>query len=201
MELLAGYLVQKISFWNGRFRKCRKNCVDLSWTVGFFTDVDRSNLILWELDSSLNRHFSYRTLFRLEKGFETIQRFPVQTYQEPIAVGLNGFWVWVASYLFALMSGWVNLVRHCFGLVRMLLTGMLMKDFGSINPALYQSMDSDDNMTFPEGHVGRLWFQLAYERDSEKLICTIVKAKNLSCRPDKSLCDPFVRLVSLGTKI
>ncbi|XP_055332141.1 synaptotagmin-15-like isoform X2 [Paramacrobiotus metropolitanus] len=71
---------------------------------------------------------------------------------------------------------------------------MSLQNFGTINPALYSQSDSDENMSFPEGHQGRLWFQLAYERDSEKLICTVVKARNLPCRADKSQCDPFVRL-------
>jgi synaptotagmin-15 len=75
------------------------------------------------------------------------------------------------------------------------MTGLLIKDFGSINPALYQSMDGDDTTLFPEDHNGRLWFTLAYERESEKLIVTLVKAKNLPCRADKSPCDPFVRWV------
>ena len=68
-----------------------------------------------------------------------------------------------------------------------------MEEIGSINPALYQSVDGDDDAQFPEEHIGRLWFQLAYERESEKLIVTLVKAKHLPCRPDKSPGDPFVR--------
>ncbi|OQV14712.1 Synaptotagmin-15 [Hypsibius exemplaris] len=74
---------------------------------------------------------------------------------------------------------------------------LLMKDFGAINPALYQSVDGDDSLMFPEDHTGRLWFQLAYERESEKLLVTLVKAKNLPSRADKSPCDPFARICLL----
>ena len=73
------------------------------------------------------------------------------------------------------------------------LTGLKLKDYGSINPALYQSLDGDETSSFPEDHLGRLWLRLAFERESEKLVVTLVKGKNLPCRRDKSPCDPFVR--------
>ena len=76
------------------------------------------------------------------------------------------------------------------------LTGLRLKDFGSINPALYQSVDGDDNASFPDDHIGRLWFQLKFEHETDRLIVTIVKAKNIPLRSDKSHADPFVRLVS-----
>lgn len=68
---------------------------------------------------------------------------------------------------------------------------------GAINPELYKDHDEDDNFNnYPEGHIGRLWFALEYEHESEKLVITLIKAKNLPSRVHGSIngCDPYVRL-------
>ena len=66
---------------------------------------------------------------------------------------------------------------------------------GSIDPSLYKMNDADDDYDIPEHHIGRVWFAVEYERESEKLMVTLMKAKNL---PSRSLtaansCDPFCR--------
>ncbi|GAU97449.1 hypothetical protein RvY_08738 [Ramazzottius varieornatus] len=85
-------------------------------------------------------------------------------------------------------------LRHSSPAVRQKLK---LKDYGSIDPALYQSLDGDETSSFPEDHLGRIWLRLSFERECEKLVVTLVKGKNLPCRPDKSPCDPFVRVCLL----
>jgi hypothetical protein len=68
---------------------------------------------------------------------------------------------------------------------------------GNLDPSLYRQHDTDDDYEMPDHHIGRIWFRVQYERETEKLLVTLVKAKNL---PSKSLttnnvCDPFVRWV------
>ena len=70
---------------------------------------------------------------------------------------------------------------------------------GSIDPSLYKLNDEDDDYEIPDGHIGRVWFAVEYERESEKLLVTLIKAKNL---PSRSLshtgsCDPFVRYIMI----
>ncbi|XP_071052260.1 synaptotagmin-15-like isoform X2 [Onthophagus taurus] len=67
---------------------------------------------------------------------------------------------------------------------------------GVIEPSLYKSTLDLDEIQWPEGHIGCLWFSLRYEPSTEKLLVSLLKAKNL---PSRSLgtvnsCDPFVRL-------
>uniref|UniRef100_X1YW52 C2 domain-containing protein n=2 Tax=Capitella teleta TaxID=283909 RepID=X1YW52_CAPTE len=67
---------------------------------------------------------------------------------------------------------------------------------GNIDPSLYKMNDEDDEYDIPEHHIGRIWFAVEYERESEKLQVTLMKAKNL---PSRTLgqgngCDPFVRI-------
>ncbi|XP_063244040.1 synaptotagmin-15-like [Bacillus rossius redtenbacheri] len=68
---------------------------------------------------------------------------------------------------------------------------------GAIDPALYHgTLDLEEDLQFPEGHLGRLWFSLRYEPSTEKLLVSLLKAKNLPSRTVASAnaCDPFVRL-------
>ncbi|XP_066153090.1 synaptotagmin-15-like isoform X1 [Euwallacea fornicatus] len=67
---------------------------------------------------------------------------------------------------------------------------------GVIEPALYKSTLDLDEMTWPEGHIGRIWFSLRYEPSTEKLLVSLLKAKNLPSRNVGTInnCDPFVRL-------
>ncbi|XP_074032096.1 synaptotagmin-15 isoform X2 [Leptinotarsa decemlineata] len=67
---------------------------------------------------------------------------------------------------------------------------------GVIEPALYKSTLDLDEIQWPEGHIGRLWFSLRYEPSTEKLLVSLLKAKNLPSRTVGTVnsCDPFVRL-------
>ncbi|BFZ02988.1 hypothetical protein BsWGS_06027 [Bradybaena similaris] len=67
---------------------------------------------------------------------------------------------------------------------------------GSIDPSLYKVADEDDHYDIPPDHIGRVWFATEYERETEKLMVTLIKAKNLPSRTQgvDNACDPFVRL-------
>ncbi|XP_068081054.1 synaptotagmin-15-like [Anabrus simplex] len=68
---------------------------------------------------------------------------------------------------------------------------------GVIDPALYRgALDLEEDLQFPEGHLGRLWFSLRYEPATEKLLVSLLKAKNLPSRTVGTVnsCDPYVRL-------
>nr|CAD7427693.1 unnamed protein product [Timema monikensis] len=68
---------------------------------------------------------------------------------------------------------------------------------GVIDPALYRgTLDLEEDLQFPEGHLGRLWFSVRFEPATEKLLVSLLKAKNLPSRTVGTVnsCDPFVRL-------
>ncbi|XP_074647525.1 synaptotagmin-15B-like isoform X2 [Tubulanus polymorphus] len=67
---------------------------------------------------------------------------------------------------------------------------------GAIDPSLYKVTDEDDVYDIPMNHIGRIWFAVEYERESEKLLLTLIKAKNLPSRSlgNPNCCDPFVRI-------
>lgn len=69
---------------------------------------------------------------------------------------------------------------------------------GIIDPAMYRSasMELEDASSYPEGHLGRIWFSVRYEPSTEKLLVSLLKAKNLPSRTVGTVnsCDPFVRL-------
>ncbi|PNF43215.1 hypothetical protein B7P43_G15666 [Cryptotermes secundus] len=68
---------------------------------------------------------------------------------------------------------------------------------GAIDPALYRdTLDLEEELQFPDGHLGRIWFSLRYEPATEKLLVSLLKAKNLPSRTVGTVnsCDPFVRL-------
>ncbi|XP_021915495.1 synaptotagmin-15-like isoform X2 [Zootermopsis nevadensis] len=68
---------------------------------------------------------------------------------------------------------------------------------GAIDPALYRgTLDLEEDLQFPDGHLGRIWFSLRYEPATEKLLVSLLKAKNLPSRTVGTVnsCDPFVRL-------
>lgn len=67
---------------------------------------------------------------------------------------------------------------------------------GSIDPSLYRISDEDDNYEIPPEHLGRIWFAVEYERETEKLLVTLIKARNLPNRAFGGTggCDPFVRI-------
>ncbi|XP_052266141.1 synaptotagmin-15-like isoform X2 [Dreissena polymorpha] len=67
---------------------------------------------------------------------------------------------------------------------------------GSIDPSLYMvTDDADDAYELPPDHLGRLWFAVEYERETEKLYVTLLKARNLPFKYGTTNgCDPFVRV-------
>jgi hypothetical protein len=76
---------------------------------------------------------------------------------------------------------------HCF-------TGCY--GLGAIDPALYRgTLDLEEDLQFPDGHLGRIWFSLRYEPATEKLLVSLLKAKNLPSRTVGTVnsCDPIVR--------
>jgi len=66
---------------------------------------------------------------------------------------------------------------------------------GSIDPSLYRISDEDDQYDIPPEHLGRVWFAVEYERETEKLLVTLIKSRNLPNRMfgASNGCDPFVR--------
>ncbi|CAI9735089.1 synaptotagmin-15-like isoform X1 [Octopus vulgaris] len=69
-------------------------------------------------------------------------------------------------------------------------------ELGAIDPSLYKIVDEDEDYDMSDDHIGRLWFTVEYERETEKLLVTLIKAKNLPSRTMSSSngCDPFVRI-------
>ena len=67
---------------------------------------------------------------------------------------------------------------------------------GSLNPAIYSydSVEGVNETCYPDEHLGRIWFTLAYENQHEKLTIGITKIKNLPTRcSGGTYCDPYVR--------
>ncbi|XP_042225213.1 synaptotagmin-15-like isoform X3 [Homarus americanus] len=70
-------------------------------------------------------------------------------------------------------------------------------NLGTINPELYKTDELEGDLDqYPDDHIGRVWLQLEYHSDAEKLLVTLIKAKNLPSRLIGSInsCDPYVRL-------
>ncbi|KAG8329239.1 calcium ion-regulated exocytosis of neurotransmitter [Homalodisca vitripennis] len=68
---------------------------------------------------------------------------------------------------------------------------------GVIDPSLYQgTLNFEEDLDYPEGHLGRVWFSLRYEAAAEKLLVSLLKVKNLPSRTvgTGNNCDPIVRL-------
>ncbi|KAM9326819.1 synaptotagmin-15 [Gastrophryne carolinensis] len=63
---------------------------------------------------------------------------------------------------------------------------------GSINPALYKYPDDNEEKDFPEGNIGRIWFAVEYEHESERLVVSLIKVRNLYFSSDS--CNPFVKM-------
>ncbi|XP_040176682.1 synaptotagmin-15-like isoform X2 [Rana temporaria] len=63
---------------------------------------------------------------------------------------------------------------------------------GSINPALYKYPDDNEETDFPEGNIGRIWFAVEYEHETERLVVSLIKVRNLHFNSDS--CNPFVKM-------
>ncbi|XP_026528535.1 synaptotagmin-15 [Notechis scutatus] len=66
---------------------------------------------------------------------------------------------------------------------------------GTINPELYRFPEDKSETDFPEGNIGRLWFSVEYEKESERLLVSLIKARKL--RPPSGSCNPLVKIYLL----
>uniref|UniRef100_A0A6J0TZP3 Synaptotagmin-15 n=1 Tax=Pogona vitticeps TaxID=103695 RepID=A0A6J0TZP3_9SAUR len=66
---------------------------------------------------------------------------------------------------------------------------------GAINPDLYRFPEDKSETEFPEGNIGRLWFSVQYEQESERLLVSLIKARKL--QPPSSSCNPLVKIYLL----
>ncbi|NXC66941.1 SYT15 protein, partial [Anhinga anhinga] len=66
---------------------------------------------------------------------------------------------------------------------------------GTINPELYKFPEDKSETDFPEGNIGRLWFAIEYEQESERLLVSLIKARKL--QPPADSCSPFVKIYLL----
>eukprot|EP00795_Rhopilema_esculentum_P013156 gene13156-3951_t len=78
--------------------------------------------------------------------------------------------------------------------------------FGLLRPDLYLSDTESENSGFPPGHIGRIWFRLEFNCETENLFVTVAKIENLPARQHRgsslsmsgaSTCDSFVRIFLL----
>ncbi|XP_076787595.1 synaptotagmin-15 isoform X2 [Arvicanthis niloticus] len=63
---------------------------------------------------------------------------------------------------------------------------------GSINPELYKSPEDTSETGFPDGCLGRLWFSVEYQQESERLLVGLIKAQQLQV-PSET-CSTLVKL-------
>uniref|UniRef100_A0A8C7A0Z0 C2 domain-containing protein n=1 Tax=Nothoprocta perdicaria TaxID=30464 RepID=A0A8C7A0Z0_NOTPE len=66
---------------------------------------------------------------------------------------------------------------------------------GTINPELYKFPEDPSETDFPEGSIGRLWFSVEYEQESERLLVSLIKVRKL--QPPADSCSPFVKIYLL----
>ncbi|KAM6416070.1 synaptotagmin-15-like [Rhynochetos jubatus] len=66
---------------------------------------------------------------------------------------------------------------------------------GNINPELYKFPEDKSETDFPEGNIGRLWFSIEYEQESERLLVSLIKVRRL--QPPADSCSSFVKIYLL----
>ncbi|XP_017937083.1 synaptotagmin-15 isoform X1 [Manacus vitellinus] len=66
---------------------------------------------------------------------------------------------------------------------------------GTINPELYKFPEDKSETDFPDGNIGRLWFSIEYEQESERLLVSLIKVRKL--QPPADSCSPFVKIYLL----
>ncbi|NXS03010.1 SYT15 protein, partial [Oxylabes madagascariensis] len=66
---------------------------------------------------------------------------------------------------------------------------------GTINPDLYRFPEDKSETDFPDGNIGRLWFSIEYEQESERLLVSLIKVRKL--QPPADSCSPFVKIYLL----
>uniref|UniRef100_A0A8C6JCD9 Uncharacterized protein n=1 Tax=Melopsittacus undulatus TaxID=13146 RepID=A0A8C6JCD9_MELUD len=67
---------------------------------------------------------------------------------------------------------------------------------GTINPELYKFPEDQSETDFPEGNIGRLWFSIEYDQESERLLVSLIKVRKLQ-PPAADSCSPFVKIYLL----
>lgn len=85
--------------------------------------------------------------------------------------------------------------------------GGIKTAYGLLRPDLYisDSESTQDEEEYPPMHIGRVWFRLEYDCETENLLVTLIKVKYLAARQQRgslsmsgsSTCDPFVRIYLL----
>eukprot|EP00057_Strongylocentrotus_purpuratus_P002216 XP_003724065.1 PREDICTED: synaptotagmin-15 isoform X3 [Strongylocentrotus purpuratus] len=70
---------------------------------------------------------------------------------------------------------------------------------GGLNPELYKLQDEEEESNYPDDHIGRIWFAVEYELESERLVVSLIKSKNLPSRTlgNANQCDPLVKVFLL----
>ncbi|XP_054773392.1 synaptotagmin-15-like [Lytechinus pictus] len=70
---------------------------------------------------------------------------------------------------------------------------------GGLNPELYKLQDEEEESDFADDHIGRIWFAVEYELESERLVVSLIKSKNLPSRTlgSANQCDPLVKVFLL----
>ncbi|XP_073935454.1 synaptotagmin-15 isoform X2 [Castor canadensis] len=63
---------------------------------------------------------------------------------------------------------------------------------GTINPELYKFPEDKSETDFPDGCLGRLWFSVEYQQEAERLLVSLIKARQLQV-PSET-CSPLVKL-------
>uniref|UniRef100_A0A452QUF2 C2 domain-containing protein n=1 Tax=Ursus americanus TaxID=9643 RepID=A0A452QUF2_URSAM len=66
---------------------------------------------------------------------------------------------------------------------------------GTVNPELYKFLEDKSETDFPDGCLGRLWFSVEYQREAERLLVGLLKARRLQA-PSET-CSPLVKLYLL----
>ncbi|XP_015488077.1 synaptotagmin-15 isoform X1 [Parus major] len=66
---------------------------------------------------------------------------------------------------------------------------------GTINPDLYKFPEDKSETDFPDGNIGRLWFSIEYEQESERLLVSLIKVRKL--QPPADSCSSFVKIYLL----
>ncbi|KAL1781018.1 synaptotagmin-15 [Sigmodon hispidus] len=66
---------------------------------------------------------------------------------------------------------------------------------GNINPELYKSPEDTSETDFPDGCLGRLWFSVEYQQESERLLVGLIKAQQLQV-PSET-CRPLIKIYLL----
>lgn len=77
-------------------------------------------------------------------------------------------------------------------------TSLPLCEMGSIKPELYKSPEDTSEAGLPDGCLGRLWFSVEYQQESERLLVGLIKVQQL--RVPSETCSTLVKLHLLPDK-